>query len=205
VGFFSDIRTKPWLESQVEIDNAHTGGSIGLPKEKLALRVFVGVVGVVFSLSVVAYSDRMALADWKPVPEPLIMWLNLIVLLGGSLAMQWAVINTRRDKMANVEVGLLVGGALALAFLVGQLLVVRQLDALGYFAPTNPALAFLYMLSALHAIHLIGGLYVWGRTVLRIWRGFEDQKIYYSVELCAFYWHFLLALWIFLFIWFVIT
>ena len=79
--FFSDIRTKPWLESQVEIDNAHTGGSIGLPKEKLALRVFVGVVGVVFSLSVVAYSDRMVLADWKPVPEPLIMWINLMVLL----------------------------------------------------------------------------------------------------------------------------
>jgi cytochrome c oxidase subunit 3 len=205
VEFFSDIRVKPWLESQVEIDNAHSGGSIALPKEKLALRVFVGVVGVVFSLSVVAYSDRMILADWSPVPEPLIMWINLAVLLASSVAMQWAVVNSHRDKMANVEVGLLVGGAFALAFLAGQLLVVRQLDALGYFAPTNPALAFLYMLSALHAIHLIGGLYVWGRTVLRIWRGYEARKVYFSVELCAFYWHFLLALWLVLFVWFVIT
>ncbi|NKB50366.1 MAG: cytochrome-c oxidase [Alphaproteobacteria bacterium] len=203
--FFQEIRNKPWLESQVEIDNAREGGSYALPAVKVGLRVFLGVVVVVFSLSVVAYSDRMTIADWRPVPEPLIMWLNLLILIASSVAMQWAVINARRDRTPGVEVGMLVGGAFALAFLAGQLLVVRQLDALGYFAPTNPALAFLYMLTALHAVHILGGLVAWGRTVLRIWGGKEAHEVRMSVELCAFYWHFLLAIWLVLFLWFVIT
>ncbi|MFT5180323.1 MAG: cytochrome c oxidase subunit 3 [Alphaproteobacteria bacterium] len=203
--FFREIRSKPWLESQVAIDNAQHGGSYALPTVKVGLRVFVAVIGVVFSLAVVAYSDRMTLPDWRAVPEPLLMWLNVAVLAASSVAMQWAVISAKRDKTANVEVGMLIGGACALAFLAGQLLVVRQLDALGYFAPTNPALAFLYMLTGLHAIHILGGLVAWGRTVLRIWRGSEAHQVRVSVELCAFYWHFLLALWLFLFFWFVIT
>ena len=79
--FFREIRGKPWLESEDAINNAQFGGSVAMPPVRLALRIFVAVVGVVFSLSVVAYSDRMLLADWKPVPEPTIMWLNLIVLI----------------------------------------------------------------------------------------------------------------------------
>lgn len=203
--FFREIRSKPWLESQGVIDDAQQGGSYALPAVKVGLRVFLAVVAVLFSLSVVAYSDRMTLADWRPVPEPMLMWLNVVVLIASSVAMQWAVISARRDKTANVEMGMLIGGACALAFLAGQLLVVRQLDALGYFAPTNPALAFLYMLTALHAIHILGGLVAWGRTVLRIWGGSEAHQVQMSVELCAFYWHFLLAIWLFLFFWFVIT
>tara|TARA_Y100000590_G_scaffold453455_1_gene598538 strand:+ start:4494 stop:5111 length:618 start_codon:yes stop_codon:yes gene_type:complete len=205
VEFFREIRGKPWLESEDAINNAQLGGSIAMPPVRLALRIFVAVVGVVFSLSVVAYSDRMLLADWKPVPEPTIMWLNLIVLIASSVAMQWAVVGARRDRSSQLEAGLLIGGACSLAFLAGQLLVVRQLDALGYFAPTNPALSFLYMLTAMHAIHILGGLFVWARTVFRLWRGVEVEKVLMTTELCAFYWHFLLALWLVLFVWFVIT
>lgn len=203
--FFQEIRTKPWLESQDLIDNERSGGAYALPSVKVGLRVFVAVVGVVFSLSVVAYSDRMTLADWRPVPEPLLMWLNIIVLVAASVAMQWAVRSAQRDRTSNVEVGMLIGGACTLAFLAGQLLVVRQLDQLGYFAPTNPALAFLYMLTGLHAVHILGGMVAWGRTILRIWGGADAQQVRMSVELCAFYWHFLLAIWLFLFVWFVIT
>ena len=43
---------------------------------------------------------------------------------------------------------------------------------------------------------LIGGLWVWIRTTLRVWRGFE---VTLSVELCTTYWHALLLIWIVLF------
>ncbi len=203
--FFREIASKPWLESQGAIDNAHQGGAYTLPAVTVGLRIFLGVVTVLFSLAVVAYSDRMALADWRPVPEPTLMWLNIVVLFASSVAMQWAVFSARAGRTANVEAGMLIGGACALAFIAGQLLVARQLDALGYFAPTNPALAFLYMLSALHGIHLLGGLVAWGRTVARMWRGREAHEVRLSVELCAFYWHFLLVVWLVLFVWFLIT
>lgn len=203
--FFREISSKPWLESQVAIDDTHQGGAYTLPSVTIGLRIFLGVVTVLFSLTVVAYSDRMALADWRPVPEPTLMWLNIVVLFASSVAMQWSVISARRGRTANVEIGMLVGGALALAFLAGQLLMVRQMNALGYFAPTNPALAFLYMLSAMHGVHLLGGLVAWGRTVMRIWGGHEAHQVRMSVELCAFYWHFLLVVWFLLFVWFSIT
>jgi cytochrome c oxidase subunit 3 len=205
LGIFSELTHKPWLESQGVIDNTHVGGTISLPAVTVGLRVFVAVVTVVFTLLVVAYSDRMTLADWRPVPEPTLMWLNIIVLFAGSVAMQWAVNSARDGRTGNVEAGMLIGGACALAFLVGQIMVARQLDALGFFAPTNPALAFLYLLTALHGIHLLGGVVAVGRSVLRIWKGYEVQQVRTSVELCAFYWHFLLVVWLVLFVWLVIT
>lgn len=187
------------------LDDAHSGGTYSLPTVTVGLRIFVGVVTVVFTLLVTAYSERMSLSDWRPVPEPLLMWLNIIVLFAGSVAMQWAVNSARHGRTRNVEAGMLIGGACALAFLAGQIMVARQLDALGYFVPTNPALAFLYLLTALHGIHLLGGLVALGRSVLRIWKGAEAQQIRTSVELCAFYWHFLLLIWLALFVWLVIT
>ena len=205
MNIFREISSKPWEASQSELDNASTGGTYAMPPVTVGLRVFMGVVTVVFSLTVVAYSDRMTISDWRPVPEPLLMWLNIVVLIASSVAMQWAVIAARQGKTASVEAGMLIGGACAFAFLAGQILVARQLDALGYYAPTNPALAFLYMLTALHAIHLLGGLVAWGRTVVKMWRGSEVQQVRLSVELCAFYWHFLLVVWLVLFVWFLIT
>jgi len=205
LGIFSELTSKPWLESQGVIDNDHVGGTIALPAATVGVRVFVAVVTVVFTLLVVAYLDRMAIADWRPVPEPLLMWLNIIVLFASSVAMQWAANSARRGNTGNVEAGMLIGGACALAFLAGQIMVARQLDALGFFVPTNPALAFLYLLTALHGIHLLGGLVVLGRSVLRIWKGYEVHQVRTSVELCAFYWHFLLVVWLVLFVWLVIT
>jgi cytochrome c oxidase subunit 3 len=205
LGIFSELTSKPWLESQGVLDNAHSGGTYALPSVTVGLRIFVGVVTVVFTLFVVAYSDRMTLPDWRPVPEPTLMWLNLIVLFASSAAMQWAVFGAQKGRTANVEAGMLIGGACALAFLAGQLLVVRQLHALGFFAPTNPALAFLYVLATLHGVHLLGGMVALGRTVLKVWKGAEAQQVRASVELCAFYWHFLLVVWLVLFVWLVIT
>lgn len=205
MNIFREISSKPWEASQAKLDNASVGETYAMPSVTVALRVFLGVVTVVFSLLVVAYSDRMAINDWRAVPEPLLMWLNIVVLIASSIAMQWAVYAARHGRTANVEAGMLIGGACALAFLAGQILVARQLDALGYYAPTNPALAFLYLLTALHAVHLLGGLVAWGRTVVRMWGGADAHQVRLSVELCAFYWHFLLVVWLVLFVWFVIT
>ena len=205
MNIFRELSSKPWDAAQSALDNDHVGGTYSLPTVTVGLRVFLGVVTVVFSLLVVAYSDRMSISDWRPVPEPLLMWLNIIVLVASSVAMQWAVISARKGRTANVEAGMLVGGACALAFLAGQILVGRQLDALGYYAPTNPALAFLYLLTVLHGVHILGGLVAWGRTVARIWGGRKADQVRMSVELCAFYWHFLLVVWLVLFVWFVIT
>ena len=69
--------------------------------------------------------------------------------------------------MDRVRDGLLAAGLFAFAFLAGQLMVWRQLAAAGYFLTANPANAFFYLITALHGLHLLGGLVAWGRATPR--------------------------------------
>jgi cytochrome c oxidase subunit 3 len=48
-------------------------------------------------------------------------------------------------------------------------------------------------------LHLLGGLWVWGRTTAKVLRGVEVGKVRLSVELCTVYWHYLLLVWLVLF------
>ena len=97
----------------------------------------------------------------------------------------------------------MVGGLLTLAFLGGQFYAWTQVRESEFFSPSNPAVAFFYLLTAVHGLHLLGGLYVWGRTLARMRR--EDVEIIdvrlsiKSVELASVYWHFLLLVWLGLF------
>ena len=55
------------------------------------------------------------------------------------------------------------------------------------------------MLTALHGLHLLGGLWVWARSVIKLQLGADPGSLRLSVQLCAVYWHFLLAVWLVLF------
>ena len=194
-----ELTKKPWMTAQVAVDDLHDGSESALPAAKIGLRVFIAVVTVLFSLFAVAYIERMAFADWRPLPEPWLLWLNTGLLILSSVALHQASVGARLGEIDRVRAGLLVGGGLAFAFLVGQLLAWQQLTALGYFLATNPANSFFYVLTALHGVHLLGGLAAWGRTTAKLWRGVETGQLRLSVELCAVYWHFLLVLWLVLF------
>jgi len=199
VSFFHQLTEKPWVAAQGRVDDLHGGGEFSLPTATLGLRVFLAVVTVLFSLLVVAYAERMEVADWRPLPEPWLLWLNTAVLILSSVALQWARVSARLGQIDGVRDGLLVGGVCAFAFLAGQLLAWQLLADQGYFAATNPAIAFFYLITALHGLHLLGGLVAWGRTTAKVWRGFEVAQVRLSVELCAVYWHFLLLVWLILF------
>jgi cytochrome c oxidase subunit III len=192
------LTAKPWLEAGPIGDVPDTGAS-SLPAAKIGLGVFLAVIGSLFALLIGAYSMQMNMADWRPLPAPKLLWLNTGVLVLSSVALQCAQVAAHRGQMDGVRAGLLTGGASALAFLAGQLLAWQQLIAAGYFLAANPANAFFYLITGVHGLHLLGGLVALGRTIDRVWRGFEADQVRLSVELCALYWHFLLAVWLFFF------
>ncbi len=190
---------KPWATDQGKVDDLYAGdASSGLAK-KLALRVFLAVVAVLFMLLVTAYGGRMAYEDWRPAPQVSLLWANTLVLILSSVALQWAQYSVRRGQMDAMRVGLLAGGAFTVVFLFGQILAWRQLGTMVYFEVTNPAIAFFYLITGLHGLHLLGGLVAWGRTVAKVWGDFDVAKVRQSVELCTVYWHFLLLVWLVLF------
>ena len=165
----------------------------------MALWVFLAVATSLFVLFVSAYAMRLGLADWTPLPRPRLLMLNTALLVGASLAMQWTVHAARRADRDNVRRGLWASGLLTFGFLAGQLFVWKQLSDAGYFVAASAATAFFYLLTAVHGLHVLGGLVAWARASARAWRGADPASIRLGVELCATYWHYLLAVWVVLY------
>ena len=99
----------------------------------------------------------------------------------------------------KVLIGLIIAGAFSILFLFGQLSAWQQLNNQGMFASINPAVAFFYVFTAMHGLHLLGGLYVWARSITRIYKNQDIRLVRTSVELCTIYWHFMLLVWMLLF------
>jgi cytochrome c oxidase subunit 3 len=190
------LTEKPWLE-RGPADSFRVGATRSMPAAKVGLGVFFAVVSSLFALFASAYSMRMHMAsDWRSLPIPWLLWPNTGVLFLSSAAMGWAQIMARRGRIESLRTGLLIGGGSAVLFLAGQLLAWQQLAAAGFYMAANPANAFFYLLTALHGLHLLGGLVALGRTGARVRRGTTIGQMVLSVDLCALYWHFLLLVWL---------
>lgn len=176
-------------------------GAIGFAPAKLGLSMFLAVVTSLFGLFFSAYSMRMHHGgDWDHhFTEPKVLWLNTLLLILASVALESARRAGRKDQVRELKIGLFAAGVFTFAFLGGQLAAWQQLSASGQFMSTGPAIAFFYLLTAVHGLHLLGGLLVWGKTMGRLTGGAELIDVRLSVELCAIYWHFLLLVWLMLF------
>jgi cytochrome c oxidase subunit III len=194
------LTARPW-ETHGAPENVGGSGAASLPPAKIGLWVLLAVITSLFGLFISAYYMRMehAHGDWSRVAVPRLLWLNTVMLILSSAGMQSAREAVRRAQTDRVRIGLIAGGIFALAFLAGQLWAWRQLNASGYFL-ASPAVAFFYLLTAVHGLHLLGGLFVWGKTMVRmVPAGLEAIDVRSSVELCTVYWHYLLLVWLVLF------
>ena len=190
------LTIKPWEET-AELPRLHQHSN--QQNKRAALKVFLGVVTVLFLLLIVAYAGRMAYEDWRPAPQIRLMWANTLALFLGSLGLEFAQYAVRRGQQKLLQLSFLAAGLCTLLFLMGQAQAWRELAALVFFQVSNPAIAFFYLITGLHGLHLLGGLVVWGQTLVRLRGGFEFEKVRHSIELCTLYWHFLLLVWIVLF------
>jgi cytochrome c oxidase subunit 3 len=182
-------------------------GLQSLPAAAVGLRVYFGVATVMFLLIAAIFVMRMGghgistgqRPDWKPMYWPPLLWFNTGVLMLSSVAWEWARAAGHRGQRENLRAGLIAGGVLALVFLAGQLTVWRQLEAAGCGITATTMSAFFYLITALHGLHVLGGLAVWGRTTAKVLAGSEVAEVRQSVDLCTIYWHFLLLVWIVMF------
>ena len=198
---FQLLSEKPWDPEQAKIDNSHDGATLGLSKGKFGLRYLMVISTIFFCLFIVTYSDRLVYNDWQSMPKPLLLWLNTLVLILTSIVFFSAQIASKKNQFKIVKKRLLFVGVLTFVFLIGQLLVWFQLINLEYYVSSNPANAYFYVFTALHAIHLLGGLIYWVMTIKKVWITSDViiANVKHTVELCAIYWHFLLAVWLVLF------
>ena len=136
--------------------------------------------------------------DWVSLHKPSILWINTLVLLTSSAMLELARRALRRHERSRFNTFWTAGTTLGLLFLCGQALAWLQLRAAGVYVATNPSGAFFYILTASHAVHLIGGvtalLYV-DVQALRLRLGPSKRT---AIDVSTLFWHFLDGLWLYL-------
>ena len=160
----------------------------------IALWAFIGVATSLFSLFIASYVMRMESADWSPIALPWQLWLSTGLLAAGSVWLHQAGAAARGGKLALARNMLLAGGVSMLAFLGSQFWAWQALLTMRVTPAGNPAGSFFYLLTAMHGLHVAGGLVGW----LVTWFG-QPRALGWRIRLCARYWHFLLAVWVVLF------
>jgi cytochrome c oxidase subunit III len=190
------LTEKPWLHDG-PIDTFQETAESAMPAAKVGLGVLLAVISSLFALFASAYSMRMHMSsDWQSLTIPWLLWPNTGVLILSSVAMGWAQVGVRRHRDKAWQAGLLIGGASAILFLGGQILAWRQLHLAGFYMAGNPANAFFYLLTAIHGLHLLGGVASLTKVGTRVLHESSPARVTLSVDLCAIYWHFLLLVWL---------
>jgi cytochrome c oxidase subunit III len=172
------------------------------PPASTGIWVFVAAVCMTFAALTSALVVRKGGAvDWRHFTLPYILYLNTAVLLASSVTLEIArrqvaaFMGGVNTAAANPSRWLYATLALGFLFLAGQYLAWRELSARGLYLATNPSSSFFYVFTALHAVHLLGGLYAMTRVIRKL-----DQHVLRRVTLdaTAHYWHFMDVLWIYL-------
>ena len=180
---------------------ASGGGALPIPTPKLTLWIFLMAPTLIFSALTSAYVVRMGWPDWGTFPTPWTLWLNTAVLIASSVAIQLAAVRARnvQSVSALARRWFYTAGTLGGLFLIGQVTAWVRLWGLGVGMAGNPSASFFYLITAVHGLHLLGGLGAWLWTERRSRRGAADGRTALRIELCALYWHFLLAVWLVMF------
>ena len=198
MSLIKQLSEKPWERKGV-IGGLNPEGAFESPPERVALGFFLTIASVIFSLLGVSYIIRMSLPDWTPLAEPSQLWLNTGLLVISSVLFQWARNIANAGNKKNLMTAFIGGGVFALLFIAGQMLTWDNLQAAGFYMTSNPANSFFYLLTGLHIAHLLGGLWVWSKSSIRMLSGSEPEDVRLSIELCTLYWHFLLIVWLVMF------
>ena len=135
----------------------------------------------------------------------MMFWYSTATIMASSVTVQLALKSLKKREMINYR------RLLAVTAVLGVLFIVLQIVGFGQFAAqdirlvgagSNASYSFLLAISGLHGIHVLGG--VVALVVIAIRALNSSTRSYSSVplEIAATYWHFVDALWIYLFIFF---
>ena len=150
-----------------------------------------------------AYIVRRSEGNWQDFALPANMLVNTILLVLSSIALQFGYFAAKKDNLKALKIALFITFALGVAFLVGQWnawgeLVNNQIFFGGGTA--NPSGSFLYVLTGVHGFHLITGLIYLIIVLISTFRFKVHSKSLVQLEMCTTYWHFLGALWVYLYL-----
>jgi cytochrome c oxidase subunit 3 len=193
------------IEMVAAVQNEFTTDPSRDNRSRLGTWVLLAAVVMLFTSLTSAYIVRVgATNDWQPLPMPRVLFVSTLLILFSSLTIEIARRRLKAHSRDAYVRWLVITGCLGFAFLTTQLLAWRQLVRQGLYVATNSRSSFFYLLTATHGVHLLGGLlaitYVIGRSRVMANDQLAGARRQAVTDAAAIYWHFMDALWIYLFL-----
>ena len=195
---FSTLTEKPWEEKQAVIDTTHSGRTFDISNQMSAVIIIFGVSTTLFSLIFTGYLYSLPPEqDTTFILKANLVWINTLVLILVTFFFNKISSDLKKNITDKIKKNLIYVGGLSYLFLFLQLVLWYQLMKSGNFVSTNTYFSSFYFFTALHGIHLLGGLFFWGKVSSRI---FKMDEIDYkneekNINALSLYWFFLFIVW----------
>jgi len=200
---FGTLAEKPWEKEQAAIDNYHPGKTFNLSKQTSAVIVIFGVSTVLFSLILTGYLYTIPPEqDAKFLFKPNLLWVNTIVLFFVTYFFSKITKDLKKNDTTKIKKNLILVGGLSYLFLFGQILFWYQLMQDEKFVSTNSYFSSFYIFTAVHGLHLLGGLFFWGKVCSQTLKLKQNEITSQnkSISALSLYWTFLLIVWLIFFL-----
>ena len=200
---FGTLLDKPWDKEQATIDNAHEGKTFDLSVQKSAVLIIFGIATVLFSLVFTSYLYTLSPSqDTNYLLRPNLLWINTLILFFVTYFFNKVTNDLEKKDTSKIKRNLLIIGGLTYLFLFGQIIFWFQLLKSANYVSTNSYFANFYVFTALHGLHLLGGLLFWGKVSSKVLK-LEQNKILEqekNISALSIYWTFLLIVWLMFFL-----
>lgn len=189
--------------------------------------LWIGVISILmlFAGLTSGYIVRQGEGKWVQFDLPMTFAVSTVIIALSSIPMQWASVSAKKGNQKNLVIALIITSLLGVAFVISQYIAWSELfqqgiafsgrikDIKGNFqyipAGTesateagdagNVAGSFLYVITGLHVMHVLGGIIALFVVFSRALRKKYSPENFNGVRMCAVYWHFLGLLWVYLF------
>ncbi|HXH49634.1 MAG TPA: cytochrome c oxidase subunit 3 [Terriglobia bacterium] len=174
-----------------------------LPLGAYRIAIWIAIVSIsmlFLALTAVMVVRAVESNNWIHTAVPPLLYLNTLVLIISSFTFELSKRALKTDASVQFVRWLYITTGLGVTFIVGQLVAWRELAAQGIYITTSPSSSFLYVLTAAHGLHLLGGILALLHLVLRRRKIVINTQKRIAVDITAIYWHFMDGLWIYLLI-----
>ena len=172
--------------------------SFPISSKQIATWLLMTGIAMLFAGLTSAYVVLRGVPTWDKIPLPPQVWVNTLILMASSLTLEMARRSIKVDRVAALRQWLGITAVLGIAFVSGQIVLWREMTASGVLLTSTLHSSFFYVLSGVHAVHILGGLIALAMVSVKAWGGRLSSISFEPLRLCATYWHFMGGVWLYL-------
>ena len=142
--------------------------------------------------------------EWHPFDLPVQVWISTTIILISSFVYHRGKVALDQFDQPRAKTWLTATAVLGATFISSQLLAWLELSSRGLYFAGNPYAGFFYILTAVHALHVLGGVIALGSVVIGTWNGIYSDERWERLQslgqVVGWYWHFMGGVWLILFV-----